>query len=875
MTATRPDWREIDAIFTELLDVPESRRAAVLAERCGHDPALHAAVERLLAAERRSAGAFSAAAGAIDQFVEEALRPHEPEEVAVPERIRRLGPYLVSRLLGRGGMASVWLADRADGQFEKTVAIKILRQWIDGEDGLRRFLVERQILSSLTHPNIVPLLDGGTADDGTPWLATEYIEGEPITDYCEARGLGVEARLDLFLQVIDAVHHAHQKLIVHRDLKPSNILVDAQGRVRLLDFGIAKLLENAGDPRAQLTRTAYRPMTPEYAAPEQFGGGAITTATDIYQLGVLLYELLAGQRPPPAGTGARDTLPPSTAIRRATDAGMAKATRRAALRLARRLQGDLDLIVLKALQEDPERRYPSAAALAEDIRNHLRSQPISARPESALDTLRRFFRRRPWAGVATALAGVLIFTGAVAAVQIAVQRDNALREAQRANQVSELLLDLFRQTNPWNPDGLRGRETTVWESVDAATARVREELQFDDALRARMLGVLADLHFFAGRIEESAGLLAEVAALYRGGRATDASHFLQAVAQLARQQMMLNRREEALATADEAERLLGELRGVTPKAQLDALLAVGDVRYNNGQPADAERLMREAQALAAQHPEIDPVTRFNATSNLAQVVGGQGRAAEAAELARAVITAAERELGDEHVSLFVPLAVLGNSQRMLGQPQEAVASLERGLAILEREYGPAFESTVNMRNNLVLALAAAGHYARAHDEMVGLIAQQREQLAPEHPWLANALLNLAVIHVLSGQYPEALAALDEMRVIHAASLGPEDVRHAFPLLTEAFIHLRRDDPDTAARLAQQALAAFEGRLPETHFAVGVAGCLAGEAALVQGRHEAAATRLAAALPVAEAGPGHLLPYLENCRTALAAAAAGR
>jgi eukaryotic-like serine/threonine-protein kinase len=875
MTATRPDWREVDAIFTELLDVPESRRAEVLAERCGHDPVLHAAVERLLAAERRSAAAFSAAAGAIDQFVEEALRPHEPDEASVPERIRQLGPYLVSRLLGRGGMASVWLADRADGQFEKTVAIKILRQWIDGEDGLRRFLVERQILSSLTHPNIVPLLDGGTADDGTPWLATEYIEGEPITDYCEARGLGVEARLDLFLQVIDAVHHAHQKLIVHRDLKPSNILVDAQGRVRLLDFGIAKLLENAGDPRAQLTRTAYRPMTPEYAAPEQFGGGAITTATDIYQLGVLLYELLAGQRPPPAGDGARDTLPPSTAIRRATDAGMPKATRRAALRLARRLQGDLDLIVLKALQEEPERRYHSAAALAEDIRNHLRSQPISARPESALDTLRRFFRRRPWAGVATALAGALILTGAVAAVQIAVQRDHALREAQRANQVSELLLDLFRQTNPWNPDGLRGRETTVWESVDAATARVREELRFDDALRARMLGVLADLHYFAGRIEESAGLLAEVAALYRGGRATDASHFLQAVAQLSRQQMMLNRREEALATADEAERLLGELRGVTPKARLDALLAAGDVRYHNGQPSEAERLMREAQALAAQHPEIDPVTRFNATSNLAQVVGGQGRVAESAELARAVIAAAERELGEAHVSLFVPLAVLGNAQRMLGQPQEAVANLERGLAILERDYGPSFESTINMRNNLVLALAAAGDYTRAHDEMVGLITQQRATLAPDHPWLANALLNLAVIHALSGQYAEALAALDEMRVIHAASLAPEDVRRAFPLLTEAFIHLRRDDPDTAAQLAQQALAAFDGRLPESHFAVGVAGCLAGEAELAQGRHEAAAARLAQALPVAEAGPGHLLPYLENCRAALAAAAAGR
>jgi eukaryotic-like serine/threonine-protein kinase len=589
----RPDWHTVDALFTALLDLPEAERAARLAERCGSDDALRAAVERLLSAERRSAEAFEAAAGGLDRLVDAALEKKAPEDQEVPAGIRRLGPYRLARLLGRGGMSSVWLAERADGAYQKTIAIKVLRHWIDGEEAVRRFVAERQILSSLAHPHIAPLLDGGTTEDGTPWLATEYIEGEPITAWCEARRLGVEARLDLFLQVADAVHHAHQKLVVHRDLKPSNILVDGQGRVRLLDFGIAKLLDpDSATGQAALTRAAHRPMTPEYAAPEQLAGGAITTATDVFQLGVLLYELLAGQRPPrPAGNTAHgETPPPSTAVLR--DAGTPDRTvafpRNSAVQLARRLKGDLDLIVLKALQEDPERRYLSAAGLADDIRNHLKGRAISARPESALDATRRFFRRRPWAAAALLLAMGLVATLQVSAVRLGHERDAAQREAARVTQVKDLLVNLFRQADPMAEDALRGRETTIWDSVQAATARVREELHHDPALRAEMLGTLAMLHHYTGHMEEGAELLEEVVALHREHDGPRSAPYAVALAELARHWLKLDRRADAMAAIDEALPLGRGLPDDAVGARVAILLDAGEVLRAYGSLHDVE-----------------------------------------------------------------------------------------------------------------------------------------------------------------------------------------------------------------------------------------------------------------------------------------------
>lgn len=876
----RPDWHTVDALFTELLDLPEEERAARLAERCREDEALHAAVARLLAAERRSKEAFEAAAGGLGRLAEAALQPTARESDAVPESIRRLGPYRLVQLLGRGGMSSVWLAERADGAYQKTIAIKVLRQWIDGEDAVRRFVAERQILSSLAHPHIAPLLDGGTTEDGTPWLATEYVEGEPITDWCRARQLSVEDRLDLFLQVADAVHHAHQKLVVHRDLKPNNILVDGEGRVRLLDFGIAKLLDpDSAAGHGALTRAAHRPMTPEYAAPEQLTGGEITTATDVFQLGVLLYELLAGQRPRPAASGTitgSDTPPPSTAVRRDSGSmdGVASAAGGTAMHLARRLKGDLDQIVLMAMHEEPARRYLSVAALAEDIRNHLKGRAISARTESTLDATRRFFRRRPWAAAALLLALGLVVTLQVAAVRLGQERDAAQREAARVAQVNDLLVNLFRQADPMAEDALRGRETTIWDSVQAATVRVRDELHHDPALRAEMLGTLAMLHHYAGHLEEAVTLLVEVVALYREHDGPASAPYAVALAELARQQAKLDRRVEATAAIEEAlavARLLGD--GAVP-AKVAIMLDAGEVLRAYGSLDDVEAVYRETMALAGGTAPLPLASRLAAANGLAEVLSELGKDREAEKLAVESIDAVERELGSEHARLIVPLSILGGAQKALGRPDEAVATLERGLRIVEREFGDRYQSTYGMRNNLVLALAAAGQHERAATEMRTLLDQRRVELGSGHLEVANSMQNFAVMLVLAGQPEEALDVLDEVRSSYAASLPADHYRQAFPLLTQSFIHLRRNQAELAKLTARPALDILQGALPETHYAVGIAACLLGEAELMLGDTATAAARLAAALPIADAGQTNMLPYVAHCRQAHAAAGLG-
>jgi eukaryotic-like serine/threonine-protein kinase len=874
----RPDWHAVDALFTELLEFPEDERAARLAARGGDDHALRAAVQRLLSAERRSDDAFAAATAGLSRLVEDVLHEADtPVDHAVPESIRRLGPYHLVRLLGRGGMSSVWLAERADGAYEKVVAIKVLRHWIDGQDAVHRFVAERQILSSLAHSNIAPLLDGGTTGDGTPWLAMEYIEGEPITAYCESRRLGVETRLDLFLQVADAVHHAHQKLVVHRDLKPSNILVDAQGRVRLLDFGIAKLLDTESVPgRSPHTRAAHRLMTPEYAAPEQLAGGAVTTGTDVYQLGVLLYELLAGRRPQrPTGNtklGA-DTPPPSTAVLRQTAAAGRPASPLAIapVQLARRLKGDLDLIVLKSLHEQPERRYLSVAGLAEDIRNHLKGRAISARPESAFDATRRFFRRRPWAAAAAMLALGLMVTLQVSAVRLSQERNAAQREAARVTQVNDLLVGLFRQADPMAEDALHGRQTTIWDSIDAATRRVRAELNHDPALRAEMLGTLAMLHHYSGHMEEGAALLEEVVELHRVHGGPGSMAYAVALAELARQWMKLDRRKSAMAAIEEALVIARGQPNDAVQGKVTVLLAAGDVQRVYGSLHEVEAVFREALALANDPAVVDLGSRLAAVNGLAEILGELNEHADAEALAMASIDAIEREVGPDHARLIVPLSILGRSQRLLGRPEDAVVALQRGIRIIQREYGDRYEPTYSMRNSLVLALAAAGQQERAIAEMQILLEQRREALGQDHLDVANTMQNLAVMLVLAARPTEALELLEAVRASYAASLPPDNYRQAFPLLTESFIHLRQGAPERAEAAARPALRILASALPESHFAVGIAGCLLGEAELGLGRTDEAAVRLAAALPIADGGQSNTLPYVAHCRAAHAAA----
>jgi len=448
---TARGWERIEALFHAAVALGPEQRGELLAREAGDDPALAAEVERLLAAHDRAGDFIQAPAVALAASL-------EPAEEVVPTG-RRIGVYRIVREIGRGGMGTVYLAERADDAFTQQVAIKLIKRGMDTDQVLARFRAERQILASLDHPNIARLLDGGTTDDGLPYFAMEYIDGQPIDAYADAHRLSIAERLRLFLQVCGAVSYAHQHLIVHRDIKPVNILVTADGAPKLLDFGIAKVLQ--ADDDATATATGLRMLTPEYASPEQVEGRHVTTVSDVYSLGVTLYELLTGRSPyrtrsrSPAEIAeavcTTEPLRPSAAVveEEASYAGRRRsglADDRAAAtglgstdRLRRHLRGDLDTIVLTALRKEPGRRYQSVEQLSGDIRRHLDGLPVRARPDTFRYRAGKFLRRNRGMVAAGALVGLTLVGGTIAtAWQAREARAAQARAERRFNDVRKL-----------------------------------------------------------------------------------------------------------------------------------------------------------------------------------------------------------------------------------------------------------------------------------------------------------------------------------------------------------------------------------------------------------------------------------------------------
>src|SRR4029453_5319211 len=383
-------WQRLEELFHRVLELPPEARAARLAEAGGDDLDLRAEVNRLLHSHAEATS-----------FVRDAAAGVEHVAATIMPEAAHIGAYRIVRELGRGGMGTVYLGERADAQFEMRVAVKLIKRGMDTDAVLQRFRHERQILAGLEHPTIARLLDGGTTDEGLPYFVMEYVDGQPIDEYCRTHQLSLEQRLRLFLRVCEAVQYAHQGLVVHRDLKPSNILVTAAGEPKLLDFGIAKLLRpQVGEESEDQTASVVRLLTPDFASPEQVRGDRVTTASDVYALGVVLYEVLSGRRPYrlKGGTAAqleraileRDVEAPSTALARD---------------LRRQLRGDLDNVVLKALRKDPAERYATAAELADDVRRYLDGFPVRAAPDRPAYRIAKFLRRHH-AAVTAGAAGV-------------------------------------------------------------------------------------------------------------------------------------------------------------------------------------------------------------------------------------------------------------------------------------------------------------------------------------------------------------------------------------------------------------------------------------------------------------------------------------
>lgn len=509
------NWNRVRDIVSAAAELPEAEREAFVTKRCAGEEALLAEVTSLLAQiEAEGEGPFDVPAG------ERAANLFE-RAVADPELFdlsgQSAGPYQLVRRIARGGMGDVYLAERSDREFDRRVALKFVRP--DAADArlFDRFRTEEQILAGLTHPGVARLYDGGLTEAGAPYFAMEYVEGEPITTYCDERNLGVEARLELFTEVCEAVAYAQQHLVVHRDLKPGNIFVNEDGRVKLLDFGIAKVLEPG---HADATQTVTRILTPVYSAPEQLIGGRISTATDVYSLGVVLYELLTGRLPYKATTDRyldlvkaiceEEPERPSTAVAAAVERDtITTLDRSTVIRRARRLKGDLDTIVLKGLRKEPSRRYPTAEAFLDDIRRYLHGLPVKARPDTAGYRTGKFVRRHK-TGVAVTVCMFVMLAGAVAGLLgqqsvVRSERDSALRESEKLDEVVSLVTEMF------HPTTISELQLSNWAS------NVRERFSERPELRAALLHTIGHLFYRIERYAEALELYEEALTDFRQG----------------------------------------------------------------------------------------------------------------------------------------------------------------------------------------------------------------------------------------------------------------------------------------------------------------------------------------------------------------------
>ncbi len=774
MTAER--WQEVDALFRAALERPPEERRALLDEARNRDPELVSHVVDLLRAADESASFLESPVEDLGEFPWEEIFPaptpdagQDHETASFDRSGERCGHYRLERRIGRGGMATVYLAERADGQWDQQVAVKILRRGLDTEDVVRRFRSERQILSSLDHPHIARLLDGGTTDDGLPYLVMEYVEGEPITRYCDRRGLPVADRLSLFCDVARAVQRAHKRLVVHRDLKPSNILVDREGRVKLLDFGIAKLLSDT--PLGDVTRTGLRPLTPAWASPEQVRGEAITTASDVYQLGLLLCVLLAGH--PPYEVRA---LSPARAERAVTEADPTRpsalvspdtATRRSssARTLRRRLAGDLDTIVLHALRSEPERRYESAAALVDDVERHLAGQPVAARPDTVGYRAAKFVQRHRVAVAAAAVVVMALGTSAwVAVVQArhaTVERDRAQAAAARAETVTAFVTDLIRMADPNAQDA---SPTAARRLLEVGRARADSQLAGQPQVHADVLASIGEMYQRLGLFDESREALVQAVALRRSGP-HDPGDLVEDLDRLASATTQHDL-DQAMAVADEAVAVAEDELAPDDVRLATALTTWAEIM---GQARPEPSGKRQKLAAADRAVEIlrghgDSIeTRLALASALhaaaigRERTGGEQRLREALALRRSVY-------GSDHASVA---ATLHDLALMLetSDPAAADSLLEQAVAIETRIHGPEHAHTLNMLNSVAGRFRDKGEYSRAAPLYREVLRRRREAYPDDSLGHAYPMHGLGWTLAELGEGAEAERILREMMEI--------------------------------------------------------------------------------------------------------------
>ncbi|MEQ9562909.1 MAG: serine/threonine-protein kinase, partial [Woeseiaceae bacterium] len=693
------DWNRLQELFAQVVALPAADREAFLAVACGRDAKLKEQLLALLQAD--DANAESTGGGPLKKL-------DSPDNALIGTTV---GAWRIVERIGVGGMGSVFLAERSDGTFEQRAALKIVKKGMDTESVIRRFRQERQILARLDHPNIARVLDGGVTDDGRPYFAMEYVNGTPITSYCDERQLDVESRLRLFQQACNAVHAAHRNLIVHRDLKPSNIIVTPEGELKLLDFGIAKILDDSEEQ--QLTRTGLQLHTPAYAAPEQLLDEPVTTATDVYALGVILYELLSGRRPfevkrsaaelrklvitghPPKPSAAVTTVPADTDGRgRPLQLEQVGENRRLRIdRLQRALRGDLDTICLMALHRDPNHRYPSADQMAADIERHQKGMPVVARPDSLAYRLGKFWRRHRVSVVATTVVvAAFISLATYYTFELERERDFALEEQRKANEVVDFVTGLFAVADPSES---RGEEITARELLDEGALRIGYELVDRPGIQSTMQRVLGEVYYSLGAYERARELLE---------------------ASLKQQQSLYGDNNLDVATTK---------------------LAIGLVHQDEGDIDTAEELYQQALATRLSLLGKSNLEVMEARSILAYLEETKGNYSDAEVLHREVLEMARRLHDEDAADTAEAMTKLAGIYRILDRPDEAEPLLRDAIAMQDRIYGGRHPESDDTKRQLAGLLRDSRRFDESKVLYLEIIESRTKMLGPDHVEVAH------------------------------------------------------------------------------------------------------------------------------------------
>lgn len=921
----------LDALFDQALDLEGEARERFIADLDTRDPALAAGLRELLAlAESPGSGAPGLEPRALAQPVWQALFEHASGNGGIesPSPLAdtgfedfRIGVWHALRTLGRGGMGTVYLVERSEGGFRQHGAMKLLRAGADSDEFLRRFEQERQILATLNHEGIARLLDGGRDPQGRPYLVMEYVEGEPIDRASDRERLNIDQRVALFVQVAQAVAYAHRNLIAHRDIKPGNIIVGSDGKAKLLDFGIAKALADEPLGEEPLTRTALRVFTPDYATPEQVYGQPASTATDVYQLGLLLYEMLTGQRAQRVTDTAQQTLenaicraePVRPSERVGDDAAAARQTAPSALR--RKLRGDLDNIVLKALRKEPERRYASAIAMVEDLERWRQGRPVRARPETWSYRTGKFVRRHAWA-VAASVAIVAMIAGYAVTVTLqanalARERDRAQAEAAKALQVKTLVLRVFEGANP---DTSGSAQLSARELLDRGWAAIERELGGQPDVQVELLDAVGEAYRQLGVYDRAETLFARSLQIARAGSSRQPLLLARALRShgrvrgdlgeyaaaerdlrdaLARYRAAFgaNHGEVATTLGDLAQLL--DLRGEFAGAEAlyrealamhrklygerhlrvaENLGDLGMILRRQGDYAGAEPLLSESlslrrRLLPAQHPDIAYVL-----TDLAQVRNDLGEYDSAEALYREALASMQASLGDSHPNVALTMITLARVLKTRRDFDGARDLLLRALAIRRKALGERHPSIALNLNDI------GQTYLESSDSKPGDLAQAeryyREALdiyAADSPGRSMVVYNLGQVAEKRGDFVGAERQYREALVGQRKHYGDEHDRVGMQLNRLGIVLYRQHRLEEAETAMRQALAIYRKRLAPGHQRFAVVLVPLGRLLIERGRRDEAEPLLREALKVRQEAFGENDPRTAEAAQALAGA----